>query len=144
MHAHCGSSLSLRSSHGHLHVSCVRWALLLISSISPFISSPSLSSLWSPCCSYCPTTSTSLLLWINTLRTSAEDLGTLAENESPTCILQKHCSGFSKVWLHWCFLKEVVRRHHHKSLRRSELDNFTRATTNWMVCTTKQTPHKES
>ena len=29
-----GSSLSLRSSHGHLHDSCVLWALLLISSTS--------------------------------------------------------------------------------------------------------------
>ena len=144
MHAHCGLSLSLRSSHGHLHVSCVRWALLLISSTSPFTSSPSLSSLWSPCCSYSPTTSTSLLLWINTLRTSAEDLGTLAENEHPTCILKKHCSQFSKVRLLCFFLKEVVRRHHHKSLRQGELDNFIRATPNWMVGTTKQTPHKES
>ena len=31
MHAHCGSSLSLHSSHGHLHVSCALWVLLLIS-----------------------------------------------------------------------------------------------------------------
>ena len=79
-----GSSLSLRSSHGHLHCSCVLWALLLVSSTSPFTSSPSLSSLWSPCCSYSPTPSTSMMSWINTLRTSAEDLGTLAENDPPT------------------------------------------------------------
>ena len=84
MHAHWGSSLSLRSSHGHVHDSCALCALLLISSISPFTSSPSSSSLWSPCCSYCPTPSTSLMSWINTLRTSADDLGTLAENEPPT------------------------------------------------------------
>ena len=84
MYAHFGSSLSLRSSHSHLHVSCVRWALLLISSTSPFTSSLCSSSLWSPCCSYCPIPSTSLMSWINTLRTSAEDLGTLAENVPPT------------------------------------------------------------
>ena len=59
------------------------WALLLISSTSPFTSSPSSSSLRSPCCSHCPTLSTSWMSWINTLRTSAEDLGTLAENEPP-------------------------------------------------------------
>ena len=46
-------------------------------------------SLLSLCCSYCPTPSTSSMSWINTLRTSAEDLGTLAENEPPTvCKLQ--------------------------------------------------------
>ena len=73
--------------HSHLHVSCVRWALRLISSTSPFTSSPSSSSLWSPCCSYCPTPSTSLMSWINTLRTSAEDLGTLAEDVPPTLIV---------------------------------------------------------
>ena len=74
MYAHCGSSLGLRSSHSHLHVSCALWALLLISSTSPFTSSLSSSSPLSPCCSCCPT-STSLVSWINTLRTSA---GTLA------------------------------------------------------------------
>ena len=56
--------------------------LLLISSISPFTSSPSSSSLLSSCCSCCPTPSLSLMSWINTLRTSAEDFGTLAENNS--------------------------------------------------------------
>ena len=84
MHAHCGSSLSLFSSHSHLHVSCALWALLLISLTTPFTSSPSSSSLLSPCCSCCPTSSTSLMSWINSLRTSAEDLGTLAENDSST------------------------------------------------------------
>ena len=74
-----GSSLSLRSSHGHLHGSCVLWALLLISSTSPFTSS-----LWSPCCSCYPTLSTSMMSWKKYLRTSAEDLGTLAENDPPT------------------------------------------------------------
>ena len=49
-----------------------------------FTSSLSSSSLLSPCCSCCPTSSTSLMSWINTLRTSAEDLGTLAENNSST------------------------------------------------------------
>ena len=38
----------------------------------------------SPCCSCCLTTSTSLLSWINHLCNSAEDLGTLAENNSST------------------------------------------------------------
>ena len=60
-----------------------RWVLLLISSTSPFTSSPSSLSLWSPCSSCCPTTSTSTMWWTNTLRTPAEDLGTLAENEPP-------------------------------------------------------------
>ena len=46
--------------------------------------SPSSSSLLSLCGSYCPTPSTSIMSWINTLRTSAEDFGTLAENELPT------------------------------------------------------------
>ena len=41
-------------------------------------------SLLSPCCSCCPISSTSLMSWINTLRTSAEDFGTLAENNSST------------------------------------------------------------
>ena len=50
------------------------WVLLLISLTPPFTSSPSSSSLWSPCCSYCLTPSTSMMSWINTLRTSAEDL----------------------------------------------------------------------
>ena len=84
MYAHCGSSLSLRSSTSHLHVSCALWALLLISSTSPFTSSLPSSSLLSPCCSCCPTSSTSLMSWINTLRTSAEDHGTLAKNDSST------------------------------------------------------------
>ena len=56
----------------------------LISSTSPFTSSPFSSSLLSPCCSCCPTSSTSLMSWINTLRTSAEDFCTLAENDSST------------------------------------------------------------
>ena len=34
--------------------------------------------------SYCPTPSTSTMWWTGTLRTAAEDLGTLAENEPPT------------------------------------------------------------
>ena len=84
MYAHFGSSLSLRSSHSHLHVSCALWALLLISSTSLFTSSPSLFSLLSSYCSCCLTTSTSLMSWINTLRTSAEDFGTLAENKFST------------------------------------------------------------
>ena len=58
--------------------------LFLISSTSPFTSCPSSSSLLSPCCSYCLTPSTSMRSWINTLRTPAEDFGTLAENEPPT------------------------------------------------------------
>ena len=58
--------------------------LLLISSTSPLTSSPSSSSLRSPCCSYCLTSSTSTMWWTNALRTLAEDLGTLAENEPLT------------------------------------------------------------
>ena len=73
--------LSLRPSHGHLHDSCVLWALFLISSTSPFTSSPSSSSLWSPCPSFCLPTSSSRMWSTTTLRTSAEDLSTLAENE---------------------------------------------------------------
>ena len=57
MHAHCGSSLSLRSTHRHTHVSCARW---VISSTSPFTSSPISSSLLSSCSSCCLTLSTSL------------------------------------------------------------------------------------
>ena len=58
--------------------------LFLIFSTPPFISSPTSSSLRSLCCSYCPTPSTSMRSWINTLRTPAEDLGSLAENEPST------------------------------------------------------------
>ena len=75
------------SSHSsYIARACVfsLWVLFLISSTPPFTSFPSSSSLWSPCCSYCQTTSKSTMWWTNTLRTSAEDLGTLAENEPPT------------------------------------------------------------
>ena len=62
MYAHCGSSLSLRSSHSHLHVACALLALLLISSTSPFTSSPFPHHLsYSLCCSCFPTSSTSLM-----------------------------------------------------------------------------------
>ena len=81
---HTGSSLSLRSLHRHLHVSCARWALSLISSTSPFTSSPSSSSLLSSCRSCCLTSSTSLMSWINSPRISADELGTLAEKNSCT------------------------------------------------------------
>ena len=74
-HAHCGSSLSLRSSHGHPHVSCAR---RMTSSTSPRTSSPISSSLLSSCSSCCPTASTS------SPRTTAEELGTLAKNNSST------------------------------------------------------------
>ena len=47
-------------------------------------SSPSSSSLLSPCCSCCPTPSPSIMSWINTLRTSAEDFGPLTKNNSST------------------------------------------------------------
>ena len=72
------------------------------SSTPPFTSSPSSWSLWSPCCSYCQTTSTSTMWWTNTLRTSAEDLGTLAENEPPTHpgILQRQ-QALTLAWLAW-------------------------------------------
>ena len=58
--------------------------MVLTSSTSPFTSSPSSSSLFSPCCSCCLTTSTSLISWIIPLCISAGDLGTLAENKSST------------------------------------------------------------
>ena len=89
MHAHCIGSRANKSSGSHSsHIAraCVisLWVLFLISSTPPFTSSPSSSSLWSPCCSYCPTPSTSTIWWTNTLRTSPENLGTLAENEPRT------------------------------------------------------------
>ena len=60
------------SHSSHVARACViwLWALFLISSTPPFTSSPS-SSLWSSCCSYCPTLLTSTMWWTNTLRTSA-------------------------------------------------------------------------
>ena len=55
----------------------------LISSTSQFTSSLSSSSIsLITFYSCCPTPSTSTMWWTNTLRTSAEDLGTLAENAS--------------------------------------------------------------
>ena len=66
----------------HLRGSCAS-CVSLIASTSPF-SSTSSSSLWSPCSSFCLSTSSSRM-WSSTLLcTSAEDLGTLAENEPPT------------------------------------------------------------
>ena len=55
-----------------------------LSSTTPLSTPSSPSSLLSPCSSFCPSTSSSRMWWTNTLRTSAEDLGTLAENEPPT------------------------------------------------------------
>ena len=85
IHAHCLAqahlSLSLRSSHRHLHVSCAR---RMISSTSPFTSSIFSSSLVSSCCTCCLTPSTSLKSWITSPRTSIEDLGPLAEKKSST------------------------------------------------------------
>ena len=66
----------------HLHGSCAL-CVSLIASTSPFTSTSS-SSLWSPCSSFCPSTSSSRMWWTNPLCNSAEDLGTLAENEPPT------------------------------------------------------------
>ena len=87
MIAHCISTSS-PSSHFHTHVPCViSWCVSLIDSTSPFTSSSSSPSLWSSwCSSFCPTTSTSTMWWTNTLHTSAEGLGTLAENEPPTTL----------------------------------------------------------
>ena len=87
MTSHCiGSSLSPHSFHvsSHLHGSCALLCVSLIASTSPFTSSSSSSSLWSPCCSFCPSASSSRMWWTNHLCNSAEDLGTLAENEPPT------------------------------------------------------------
>ena len=72
------------SVHSHLHVSCVRWALLLIFS-TPFTWIPSSWFLWSPCCSYCPTPSTSLISWVNTI-----DI--LVENDLPTKCVDRYTS----------------------------------------------------
>ena len=93
MIAHCLAqadlSLSLRSSHGHPHVSCARW---VISSTSPFISSPFSSSLLSSCSSCCFTPSTSLMSWITSPRTSIEELGPLSEKNSSTFFLRWVCA----------------------------------------------------
>ena len=79
---HCiGSSLGPHS-HQHIHVSCAL-CVSLIASTSPFTSSSSSSSLYSFCSSFCPSTF-SRMWWTNPLCNSAEDLGTLAENEPPT------------------------------------------------------------
>ena len=75
------SSLCLHSSQSHLHVSCARWVTFLT---SPFTSSPISSSLPSSCSSCCFTPSTSLMSWITSPRTSAEELGPLAEQNSFT------------------------------------------------------------
>ena len=75
--SHRIGSRANKSSTSHAHVSSCSDCCLSSTS-------PSSSSLWSPCCSFCPTPSTSTMSWTNTLRTSAEDLGTLAENEPPT------------------------------------------------------------
>ena len=78
----------VRTHHmsSHLHGSCALLCVSLIASTFALTSSPSSPSLWSPCSSFCPTTSTSTMWWTNTLRTSAQDLATLAENEPPTQI----------------------------------------------------------
>ena len=72
------------SSHFHAHVPCVislcvsDWLDFSIHFFSFLhFSRITLSS-------FCPTTPTSSMWWTNTLRTSAEDFGTLAENEPPT------------------------------------------------------------
>ena len=56
----------------------------MTSSTSPFISSPISSSLLSSCSSCCLTPSTSLISWITSPRTSAEELGPLAKKNSST------------------------------------------------------------
>ena len=66
------------------HVSCVIWCVSLISSTTPLSSPSSSSSLLSPCLSFYPSASSSTIWWTNTLRTSAEDLGTLAEYDPLT------------------------------------------------------------
>ena len=53
-------------------------------STSPFASSPISSSLLSSCISCCLTPSTSLISWITTTRTSAEELGPLDKKNSST------------------------------------------------------------
>ena len=81
MHTH-GSILGPHSFHP-ISCSCER-CVCLIFLTSPFTFRSSPSSLLSPCCSYCPSTSSSRMWWTNSLCTSAEDVGTLAENEPPT------------------------------------------------------------
>ena len=82
MHTH-GSSFGSALTHP---ISCFMWALCLIafSSTTPFTSPSPPSSLLTPCPSFCPSTSSSRMWWTNSLCTSAEDLGTLAEYEPPT------------------------------------------------------------
>ena len=124
MHGHClaqaGSSLSLHSSHSHPHVSCARW---VTSSTSPFTSSPISSSLLSSCSSCCLTPSTSLMSWITSPRTSAEELGPLAKKELLHRLWAQrplHHGGLCRV--HPGVLKRAtvpwrlrLRWHHHRS-----------------------------
>ena len=69
------------SPRSHRHVSCARW---VTSSTSPFTSLPISSSISSSCSSCCFSLSTSLMSWITTTRTSAEELGPLAKTNSST------------------------------------------------------------
>ena len=78
IHAHTHGSNLVRTHSSHLmfHTHCGRrvWLLSLsLSSTTPFTSP-----------SFCPSTSSSRMWWTNSLCTSAEDLGTLAEYEPPT------------------------------------------------------------
>ena len=72
---------SLIDAHTHRHVSCARW---VTSPTSPVTSSPISSSLLSSCSSCCLKPSTSLMSWITSPRTSAEELRPLAEKNSST------------------------------------------------------------
>ena len=69
-------------SSSHSSPQCTRMCHLVVSAVLDL--SPFSSSLRYLCCSYCPTTSISTMWWTNTLRTSAVDIGTLAENEPRT------------------------------------------------------------
>ena len=100
-----GSSLGTHSHH-HINVSCALCVSLIVST-SPFISSSSSSFLWSPWSSFCPSASSSRMWCINTLCTSAEDLGTLAENEPPT-VFDWEC--FTCQPSQWTILNHVCGR----------------------------------
>ena len=80
MHAHCG--FKFESSFTPSSSSC--FMRTVTSSTSPFTSSPIPSSLLSSCSSCCLTPSISLMSWITSPRTSAEELGPLAKKNSST------------------------------------------------------------
>ena len=109
MHAHFGSSSSLRSLHRHPYYSCARW---VTSSTSPISSS-----LLSSCSSCCLTPSTSSMSWKTTPRTSAEELGSLAKKE----LLYINSNTNDRRGIY--FEKRKKKKHIFNTLRRSKKGN---------------------